>query len=129
LSDFKFTYEEALYLQDSIFNQYIYGSSHNILWITEPKVFNLRLERQKGTFVLCADITRRIKDILEEYKEEYVHKIIIPATLTREIFKILTDMGIDNCNLFADLDGLGSDVRRTLKHTMPHYYIEKTHNT
>jgi len=123
---FSYTYSDILTNQDDIFERYVYGKAHNILWVTEPKIFNLRLERQKGTFILSVNIQQRIIDIISTLSPEQVHKIVIPARLTRDVFKILNDMGIDNSRLFANLEGLSTDIKMTILNELTNYFIQKT---
>jgi hypothetical protein len=110
-------YLKVATISDKVLEQYLAEHSHNALWVTEPSVTNLRLERQKGTFLLSGSVEKRILDLLpEQLPQESVHKLVLPASLSTVVFTMLKSMGIENSRLFADLAGLAKDIRSELIH-------------
>jgi len=121
---FDMDYSEVQMRPDEVFEQYIEPGLVELLWVTEPKTFNLRLERQKGTFLLTTKIELRASDLLQKcLPPESIHKIIVPASMSVDVFKSLKAMGIDNSRLFADLDGLAKDVKNEMVHQVPNRLI------
>jgi hypothetical protein len=114
--DFKLTYKEVQVRQDDAF-ELIDQNSYNVLWTTEPGKFNLRLERQRGSFLISGNIRKRVSELLElQMPEGSFQKIIIPSTFADEVFIVLKKMGINNSRLFSDIDGLGKDVKNEIAH-------------
>jgi hypothetical protein len=125
IPDFKYTYNDVSVYPDEIFSEYIDTDERDLLWVTEPKLRNLRLERQKGTFLICGNIEKRIQDVLfNNISSEGVHKIIIPFSISREIFHILNSMGIDNSRLFDNIDGLSADINNTISDQVPNTILQ-----
>ena len=52
---FPYSYEDAQIKQDDIYESVIDRFSYDILWVTEPKEVNLRLDRQAGCFLLSGN--------------------------------------------------------------------------
>jgi len=114
---FNFSYSESQMQQDKVFEAVIDKNSYNVLWITEPGIFNLRLERQRGTFLLSGNIGKKTTDLLPNFlSSETIKKIVVPAKLTSEIFKVMDKMGISNSRLFSNIDGLGKDIKNEILH-------------
>ncbi len=121
---FKYDYTRASLESDIIFDELLSTGKHDLLWVTEPRHRNTRLERQKGTFLVSGNVRSRISDIPNaNIPKEAVEKIDIPATFTREVFRLLTSMGIDNSRLFSDLDGLAADIKSMMLYQFPHRYL------
>ncbi|MDO9301902.1 MAG: FRG domain-containing protein [Anaerolineales bacterium] len=125
--NFKLTYKEAQMKQDEIF-ELIDKNSYDVLWTTEPGKFNLRLERQRGSFLISGNIRRRISELLDtQMPAGTFKKIVIPSALTNEIFVALKKMGISNSRLFSDIDGLGKDVKNEINYQInSHFKQNKT---
>jgi hypothetical protein len=114
-NNFKMSYNDVQKQQDEVFETVIDKNSYDVLWTTEPGIFNLRLERQKGSFLLSGNIGKRISDLLPEFfSKDTLKKIIIPASLSNKIYLVLEQMGINNSRLFSDIDGLGKDIKNEL---------------
>ncbi len=114
---FNLGYSEVQMKPDEIFDEFVEECEHEMLWVTEPRLFNLRLERQKGTFLLSTNVSRRIQDLLPlEQPPEKVRKILIPASLANGVFRLLRSMGIDHAKLFGDIDGLAKDVKNEMSY-------------
>lgn len=123
---FSLSYSEVQMRPDEIFDQYVDPGSLDILWITEPRLFNLRLDRQQGSFLLSGNPGSRIQDILAaSLQRDSIHKLIVPARLTSEVFRLLKNMGIDNSRLFADLDGFARDIRNEMTNQVPNKWMER----
>lgn len=111
---FRLNYKDVQMQQDDVF-ELIDQNSYDVLWTTEPGKFNLRLERQRGSFLISGNIRRRISELLELLMPEgSFRKIIIPSSFADEVFIILKKMGINNSRLFSDIDGLGKDVKNEI---------------
>ena len=103
--------------QDEVFETIVNNNSYEVLWITEPGILNLRLERQKGTFLISGSIGKRITDLLPMFTtSESLKKIVIPTSLAIDAFRILEKVGINHSRLFSDIDGLGRDVKNEILH-------------
>jgi hypothetical protein len=114
-NSFDKSYNDVQKEQDEVFEKIIDKNSYDVLWTTEPGIFNLRLERQKGSFLVSGNIGKRISDLLPEYfSKTSLKKIIIPAHLSNKVYLALEQMGINNSRLFSDIDGLGKDIRNEL---------------
>jgi hypothetical protein len=101
--------------QDSVFKKYVDTERYDILWATEPGVFNLRLERQQGTFLLSGNVKRRIGDLLPGFlSPTEITRIDIPASLSIQVYRAMSKMGITSARLFSSIDGLGKDIAREL---------------
>jgi hypothetical protein len=114
-SNFTMSYNNVQKEQDEVFEKIIDKNSYDVLWTTEPGIFNLRLERQKGSFLVSGNIGKRISDLLPNYfSKATLKKIIIPAHLSNKVYLALEQMGINNPRLFSDIDGMGKDIRNEL---------------
>ena len=113
--EFNLSYSEVQMKQDKVFEDIIDKNEYSVLWVTEPGIFNLRLERQMGTFLLSGDIGKKITDLLPTHlSPDTLKKIVLPANLSMEVFKIMEKIGVSNSRLFSDIDGLGKDIRNEL---------------
>ena len=125
IQDFRYDYSAVQMHPDEVFDGYVDRNSYDILWVTEPLLCNLRLERQKGTFLLAGNIKKRIAELLPSaLPPESIHKLVIPTNLAGEVFRMLRSMGIDNSRLFSDIDGLARDVKHMMAHQVPNKWIE-----
>lgn len=113
-ASFEYNYSSAQMNPDDAYAKILDSGSHDILWITEPKISNLRMERQKGTFLMSCNIQKRIIDLLAKLTPDLVHKIIIDRALMVEIYTMLTGMGINYSILYGNLDGLAKDTKDEL---------------
>lgn len=113
-ASFKYDYSSAQMNPDDAYAKILDSGSHDILWVTEPKISNLRMERQKGTFLLSCNIQERILDLLPMLPPDIVHKIIIARSLMLEIYAMLKGMGINHSILYGNLDGLAKDTNDEL---------------
>lgn len=108
-------YEWVKSNRDQAFDKYVDGNSHELLWVTEPDLHNLRLENQKGTFLLSGKLDKAVMDYLEyesTHGEATAKKFVIPGCFRSDIFRLLNSMGIDNRRIYPGLDGLAKDLAR-----------------
>ena len=88
----------------------------NVLWVGAPTKSNLRLVRQKGTFLFTSNMKSSIEELLLELymankgKRKVIYRIDIPSFMRKPMYGLLFEkMGIDNATLFNDLDGFARD--------------------
>ncbi len=107
-------YEWVKSNRDDAFDKYVDGNSHELLWVTEPDLHNLRLENQKGTFLLSGKLDKAVMSYLEESSNGKIvaKKLVIPGNFRSDIFRLLNSMGIDNRRIYPGLDGLAKDLSR-----------------
>jgi len=113
-SKFEYNYSSAQMNPDDAYDKILDSGSHDILWVTEPKISNLRMERQKGTFLLSCNIQKRIVDLIPMLPPQSIHKIVVKRSLMHEIYTMLKGMGINHSILYGNLDGLAKDLRDEL---------------
>jgi len=119
------SYEEVQTKQDEVF-EIVDKNSYDVLWTTEPGRFNLRLERQRGSFLVSGNIRKRLSELLDlQMQASTLKKIVIPANLADDIYLALKKMGINNARLFSDIDGLGKDIKNEISHQMNSRLLSK----
>jgi hypothetical protein len=112
--DFPYDSNDIDVRPDDVFDR-ILANVCDTLWIMEPLQVNLRLERQKGTFLFSGNIAKRIQDVLPDaVSPDSAIKYVIPASLADDVFKILESMNLNNRSLFLDMDGLARDTKRMM---------------
>nr|WP_199897410.1 FRG domain-containing protein [Acetobacter persici] len=116
-SDFKYSLDDLSEKQDLIFDDFVDLRSHNIIWITEPEILNVRLDRQAGSFLMSGNREIKIEDALnlDIYETCSFIKFIIPHSLYREIFALLRKMNLNSKSLYGDLDGLSRSIRMEMQ--------------
>lgn len=102
---------------DEVFENVIDPCNYDILWVTEPREINTRLDRQAGSFLVCGNRGSRIGDVLKqpEYSSLSHYKFRIPHTECRAVFALLRKMNIDSRGLYGDLSGLAWGIRMELQ--------------
>lgn len=119
------SYKEVQKNQDETF-ELVDQNSYDVLWTTEPGRFNLRLERQKGSFLISGNIGTKALDLLNrQMSPDSFKKIIIPTSLANEIYTVLKKMGINNAQMFSDIDGLGKDVKNEISYQVNSRLLQK----
>lgn len=103
--------------QDAVFETVVDVSAYDIAWIMEPRRFNVRLDRQAGSFLLSGNRNRRIEEILNSalYTSAAIVKYRIPSDLYTGLFALLRKMNLTSKNLYGDLDGLARSIRMELQ--------------
>lgn len=120
-NEFKETKESIYEKQDEIFSNVVDRFRYDIAWVTEPKLLNVRLDRQAGSFLLSGNSNRRIEETLslDIYKSTDMIKYVIHPDLYVGIFTLLRKMNITSKSLYGDLDG----VARGIKMAMQRYSV------
>lgn len=109
---------ETVYLnRDKIFDKTIDRSSLDILWITEPRVVNTRVDKQAGTFLVSGNRKRTIDELIQDpiYKDCSIKKYIIPESFFDGIFAMLRKANITAKSMYGDLFGLAGSIRMELR--------------
>lgn len=116
-SSFVETRESVARKQDKIFDETVDRFAYDIVWVTEPRRHNLRLDRQGGCFVMSGNRETRIADALNlpSYSTCDFVKCVINASLYPAIFALLRKMNVTSKSLYGDLDGLARAIRMELQ--------------
>jgi hypothetical protein len=114
--DFRYEYLDIPSKQDEIFENIIERFSYDLLWVTEPKEGNGRLDRQAGCFLTSMNLGKKIEDIilLDIYKNVDIQKIIIPNKFYTNIYALLKKTNVTSKALFGDLTGLAKSIQMEL---------------
>lgn len=110
---FTYSYSDALANQDKIFEENIDRFSYDILWITEPQISNIRIDRQAGCFLLSGNNSKAIDQLLglPIYSSVDVKKIIIPISLYKNVYELLKRINLTSKNIYGDLPGLAKSIK------------------
>lgn len=116
-SKFHYEYNSIHVDQDKIFDDIVDRFSYDIIWITEPEILNVRLDRQAGSFLMSGNRNLKIETALnlDIYKKCRLKKFIISKNLYREIFALLRKMNLDSKSLYGDLDGLARSIKMEMQ--------------
>jgi hypothetical protein len=103
--------------RDEIFDDVIDRGAHDVLWVTEPKVVNTRVDKQSGTFLISGNRRKTIEELLAQsiYSNCDVQKLIIPKKYYDGLFVILRKVNISAKTLYGDLYGLAGSIRMELR--------------
>lgn len=114
---FKETRSSIYEKQDEIFEKIVDRFSYDIVWITEPRQLNARLDRQAGSFLLSGNRGLKIQEVLDSnsYSNVQMFKFRIHSSLYTGIFALLRKMNITSKSLYGDLDGLASSIRMQMQ--------------
>jgi hypothetical protein len=106
------TYDEVHYKRNNLFN-IIDEKTYEVLWIVEPSVSNLRIEKQSGCFLISGNIRKTIEQILksEIYSDVDNYRFIVPYSFWDNIFTLLQRMNIDSKTIYGDLEGLSKSIK------------------
>ncbi|HWQ90515.1 MAG TPA: FRG domain-containing protein [Clostridia bacterium] len=109
--------------QDEVFESVIDPANYDIVWVTEPKQVNTRLDRQAGCFLLSGNKAKKLADVLnsDTYKTCDYRKFIIHQDLYEGVFVLLRKMNINSKSIYGDLNGLA----RTIKMQMQIYSVQR----
>lgn len=115
--EFKETRASIYERQDEIFEKVVDRFSYDIVWITEPRQLNTRLDRQAGSFLLSGNRGLKIQDVLnsEPYENVSMCKYRIPSSLYEQIFALLRKMNITSKSLYGNLDGLARSIKMQMQ--------------
>ena len=105
-------YEEMFYKREELFEK-IDNKSYEILWVVEPSISNLRLDRQAGCFLVSGNIKKTIEWLLTDtiYHEVDNYRLVIPGCFWDNIFTLLQKMNIDSRTIYGDLEGLSKSIK------------------
>ncbi len=103
--------------QDNVFDNTVDRFAYDILWVTEPRRHNQRLDRQGGCFLIAGNRATRIEDALKlpRYSKCECIKYTIDASLYLAIFALLRKMNVTSKSLYGDLDGLAQSIRMEMQ--------------
>lgn len=112
-SDFSETTLSIYQKQDSIFDEVVDNFPSPIVWVAEPGLLNVRLDRQAGSFLFSGSAKHRIWDVLsaEPYSGVECYKYKIPYQLYRGLFALLRKMNLNSKSLYGDLNGLARSIK------------------
>lgn len=115
--EFLETSESVYEKQDEIFSNVVDRFRFDIAWVTEPKLLNVRLDRQSGSFLLSGNSDLKIEETLnlEIYSSVNLIKYIIHQDLYVGIFSLLRKMNITSKSLYGDLDGVARGIRMEMQ--------------
>lgn len=102
--------------KDSVFDKIIDRFTLDLLWVSEPKVINRRLDLQAGTFLTSINRRTRIEDAVNNpiYSDVAMTKYTIPCSLYENVYALLRQANITSKSIYGDLEGLGRAVRMEL---------------
>jgi hypothetical protein len=102
--------------KDEVFDEIIDRFVFSLLWISEPKVINRRLDLQAGTFMTSMDRQVRIEDAISNsiYSDVEMTKYCISRGLYDNVYALLRQANISSKSIYGDLEGLGRSVRMEL---------------
>jgi len=103
--------------QDAVFDQIVDRFAYDIVWVTEPKRHNERLDRQGGCFVISGNRDKPIAEALElaSYSNCEFTKFVMDPSLYPIIFRLLRKMNVTSKSLYGDLDGLARSIRMEMQ--------------
>jgi hypothetical protein len=102
--------------KDRIFDDVVDRFAHNLLWVSEPKIINRRLDLQSGTFLISINRGTKIEDAIRNpvYDGVDLIKYVVPAELYESVYVLLRKTNITSKSVYGDLEGLGRSVRMEL---------------
>ena len=116
-TSFNYEYEDIENFKDSIFCEYIKRFREPLLWVTEPKRLNKRIEKQRGTFLYTNCNDKSYVEILETaiYKHVETYELKFPAKYWDNYYTILNKMNINGKTVYGDLDGLSKQIKMVMQ--------------
>lgn len=101
---------------DASFDQ-IADLNSDIVWITEPGVYNERIDKQRGCFLISGNIEKSLEEALalSMYSECSMQKILISANLYESIYRLLGKMNLTGKSIYGDMEGLTKSIRMELQ--------------
>lgn len=95
-----------------------------LFFSTQNEYYSERSAVQQSAFTMCNDITKdhleAMVDILGEQSKDFLQKIIIPATIKKELLSQLRVMNITANSIFPGLDGLGKSIHELVSVRVHH---------
>lgn len=122
--DNQFTYDRITHddNKDRVFDDIVDQFSFDLLWISEPRRMNKRLDLQAGTFLTSIDRNAPIEKAMANplYADVDATKYRISSQLYDNAYVLLRNANITSKSVYGDLLGLGHSVRMELQ-----YYAKK----
>lgn len=111
--DFSYDYLDIENNKDQIFENKITKLNIPILWISEPKRLNKRIERQRGTFLYTNDRKKTYEEILKSDLYNKIDSFLLefPAKYWDNYYTILDKMNINGKTVYGDLEGLSKQIK------------------
>ncbi len=102
--------------KDEVFDDLIDRFTHELLWVTEPKIINRRLDLQAGSFLTSINLRTKIEDAMMNpiYSDIEMVKYHISSSLYETVYVLLRKANITSKSIYGDLEGLGRSVRMEL---------------
>jgi hypothetical protein len=102
--------------KDQIFDDVIDRFTHELLWVTEPRIINRRLDLQAGSFLTSINRRTKIEDAIMNpiYSDINMTKYEISSALYETVYVLLRKANITSKSIYGDLEGLGRSVRMEL---------------
>lgn len=102
--------------KDEVFDQIVDRFSFDLLWISEPRRMNKRLDLQSGTFLTSINRMATIEQAIANpiYSGAEITKYIISGQLYENAYALLRNANITSKSVYGDLSGLGHSVRMEL---------------
>lgn len=103
--------------QNRVFDEVVDRFAYDILWITEPRELNARIDRQSGTFLISGDRAKKIESLLaaDLYQGCRVVKFIIKSGMYVGAYALLRKMNINAKSIYGDLSGLAKAIKMELQ--------------
>jgi hypothetical protein len=104
--------------KENIFEKEINTSNHEVVFATEPRVNNLRLENQMGLFLLSGSYRKKLESYFTQIDPNEAAdaiKFIIKREAHFPVVKMLSRMGINNRRIYPGLEGAAKDISLQIK--------------
>ncbi len=103
--------------KDEVFDEIVDRFSFDLIWISEPRRMNKRLDLQAGTFLTSINRKATIEQAIANpiYGDAKVTKYIIDSSLYATAYALLRNANITSKSVYGDLAGLGHAVKMELQ--------------
>ena len=103
--------------QDDVFEKVLEPGGYEVVWVTEPKQVNTRLDRQAGCFLLSGTKARKLAEVLASatYQDCDFKKFVIHPDLYPGVFALLRKMNITSKSIYGNLDGLARSIKMQMQ--------------
>lgn len=103
--------------KDEIFDEVVDRFSYDILWATEPRELNARMDRQSGTFLISGNREKTIESLILSgvYDKCNILKFIVNFELYENVYALLRKMSINSKSIYGDLAGLAKAIKMEMQ--------------
>lgn len=103
--------------KDEVFDEIVDRFSFDLIWISEPRRMNKRLDLQAGTFLTSINRKAPIEQAIANplYSGVEITKYTISSMLYETAYSLLRNANITSKSVYGDLAGLGHSVRMELQ--------------